>query len=119
MRRYMIYSLAMPFFTTHTIILLPHARHHLERRGIPLAEVLETLNNPERKEGLATDMFTVERAFPSYTLYVDYYLIRPLVSCRLFPSSVQVRSVFTPPSSATLFLYRRPSIAVMFLPWQT
>lgn len=74
----MIYSLAMPFFTTHTIILLPHARHHLERWGIPLAEVLETLNNPERKEGLATDMFTVERAFPSYTLYVDYYLIRPL-----------------------------------------
>jgi hypothetical protein len=36
-------------------------------------------------------------------------------ACRLCSSSVQVRPVFLPPSSATLFLYLWPSIAGMFL----
>src|SRR5205823_2310226 len=40
-------------------------------------------------------------------------------ACCFFPSSVQVRPVFLPPSSVTLFLCCRPSIAVMPLHGQT
>lgn len=40
-------------------------------------------------------------------------------ACRLCPSSVQVRPVFLPPSSATLFLYLWPSIGGMFLQRET
>ena len=38
---------------------------------------------------------------------------------RLFPSPVQMRPMFLPPSSTILFLYRRPSIAVQSLCRQT
>jgi len=37
-------------------------------------------------------------------------------ACRLFPSFVQVRPVFIPPSCATLLLYRWSSITI--LSWQ-
>jgi hypothetical protein len=40
-------------------------------------------------------------------------------ACRLCPSCVQVRPVFLPPSSATLFLYLWSSIGGMFLQKET
>jgi hypothetical protein len=40
-------------------------------------------------------------------------------TCRLCPSSVQMRPVFLSPSSATLFLYLWPSIGAMFLQRET
>ena len=95
--------------------------HHQKRMGHVFLHVSGSATRIELLRQLAQQdtcvIFAASGSFVDLAQQRNCHLCKlaSVPACRLFPSSVQVRPVFLPSSSAALFLYRRPSIAGMFL----
>src|SRR5438552_1053310 len=73
-----IMRLAMRQFFHDHVFILPHAQEYRRLYGVSVEQVLSCLNEPDLREGLAEDHYTVEKMFDGYRLYVYYYLTLPL-----------------------------------------
>src|SRR5260370_11627990 len=67
----------MPRFTKDHIFILPQAEEYRTSYKVPIAGVLDCLNEPHH-EGLATEHYIVEKTVNGSRLYVYYYLTLPL-----------------------------------------
>jgi len=68
----------MPTYTNRTVIVLPHAEEYRKRYRVSVDEILLLLNDPEEREGLATDHYTAKRTFETRLVFLDYYVTLPL-----------------------------------------
>jgi len=68
----------MQHFAKEYIIILPRAEEYRHLYNISLDDVLLCLNDPDTREGLATDHYTVEKVLGDHHIYVYYYMIFPL-----------------------------------------
>lgn len=68
----------MPQFPHDHVFILPHADEYRRAYGVSIAQVVSCLNEPDLREGLAEDHYTVEKAFAGQRVYVYYYLTLPL-----------------------------------------
>lgn len=68
----------MPELSQNHIIILPHAEEYRRLYGVSIKEVLLCLNEPDLREGLAEDHYTVEKAFTNHRIYIYYYVTLPL-----------------------------------------
>jgi len=117
-----LFSVSVKTNLEHLTVLL-RPRPAEAARGV-LATWMIQLTRPAYRPGLRTHWtVSFDTRAPSYSGRRETRLLLPErrlrayaplraigLTCRLFPSSVQMRPVFLLSSSATLFLYRRPSI---------
>ena len=68
----------MPQFPNDHVFILPHADEYRRAYGVSIAQVVQCLNEPDLREGLAEDHYTAEKAFADHHVYVYYYLTLPL-----------------------------------------
>ncbi len=70
--------LAMPQFPRDHVFILPHAEEYRRLYDVSVEQVLLCLNEPDLREGLAEDHYTVEKSYAGQRIYVYYYLTLPL-----------------------------------------
>ena len=70
--------LAMPQFPRDHVFILPHAEEYRRFYGVSIKQVLECLNEPDLREGLAEEHYKTEKSFDGNCVYVYYYLTLPL-----------------------------------------
>jgi hypothetical protein len=68
----------METFTKDHVIILPHAEDYRDSYNISLSEVILTLNEPQLREGLSNDRYTVEKTIGKRRIYIYYYQTLPL-----------------------------------------
>jgi hypothetical protein len=68
----------MRTFQKDHVIILPHSEEYRKLYDVSLDEILLTLNNPELREGISSDRYTVEKTYGSRRVYLYYYLTLPL-----------------------------------------
>jgi hypothetical protein len=73
-----ILALIMPQFTKNQVFILPHAQQYRQLYEVSVAEVLQTLNQPDVHEGLAEDHYTAEKTIGTRRIFVYYYVTLPL-----------------------------------------
>lgn len=65
-------------FSKDHVIILPHAEEYRDVYNITLDEVVLTLNEPDLREGLTDDKYTVEKTIGKKRVYIYYYQTLPL-----------------------------------------
>ena len=96
-------------------------RHHQKRMGNVFLHLSDSATRIELLRQLAEQdpcvIFAASGSFDDLAHQSNCHLRKraSVPACRLFPSPVQVRPVFIPSPSTTLFLYRRPGIGSISL----
>lgn len=68
----------MPHYPKDHVFILPHAEEYRRFYGVSTEQVLQCLNEPDLREGLAEDHYTVEKDFADHRVYIYYYITLPL-----------------------------------------
>jgi len=65
-------------FTKKRVFILPHAEGYRKRCKVSVEDMLLILNEPEERQGLATDHYTAKRTVAGNLIYLDYFVTLPL-----------------------------------------